>query len=88
MLLQFVKLRKNTFDLICCLVILWGNCRLTSFIREWQAIYPARAATREKFRRRQQSFLATIMTSLMCSQTWCDIFAMTSLPTVAEESFS
>jgi len=35
-----------------------------------------------------KSLLATIMTSLMCSQPWCDFFAMISLPTLVEEIFS
>jgi len=45
-----------------------------------------RAATSEKFRG-AKSLLATIMTSSMCSQPWCNCFATISLPTLMEEPF-
>jgi len=32
--------------------------------------------------------LATIMTSSMCSQPWCDFLATISLPTLVAEPFS
>jgi len=41
--------------------------------------------TSEKFRRGQKSLLAMIMTSSMCSQPWCDLFAMISLPIKRKE---
>ena len=43
-----------------------------------------RAATSEQFRG-QKSLLVTIMTSSMCSQPWCDLFAMISLPLKREQ---
>jgi len=47
-----------------------------------------RAATIENFWRGQKSLLATIVTSSMRSQPWCDFLAMISLPTVVDEPFS
>jgi len=41
-----------------------------------------------KISKGQKSLLATIMTSSLCSQPWCDLFAMISLPTLVEETFS
>ena len=49
----------------------------------WSGPQPA-----ENFGVGEKSLLATIMTSTMCSQPWCDFFATISLPTLVEERFS
>jgi len=64
---------KSKACMICCnpRSNIYGCCHW------WSGLQPAK-----NFGVGQKSLLATIMTSSMCSQPWCDLFAMISLPTV------
>jgi len=58
-----------------------AQTKISSVLQIWfvHVVTRPRAATSEKFWRGQKSLLAMIMTSSMCSQPWCDLFAMISL---------